>query len=305
MTQQRVGGIGLGLMGGGMCRRLLDLGTFDVTVSDVDLIKARELAGHGAHVATSADDVVQSCDIVVVSLPNPAIAKDVLLKESTRNAMKKGLVILDFSTLDATTSKEISAALALRGVLYVDTPVSGGPAEAVRGALTIIIGAREDELPTAMPVLKALGASIHFADARGAGTTIKLVNNVISLANVLVAAEALVLGAKAGVDGGTMFRILQHCGARSLALVKRFPKALKGDFSPGFMVDLAEKDLALALDMAHKMKVPMMMASLCRDIYLTTSKSGRGKLDTNAVLQYLEELNGIEVRGETEVVVKA
>jgi 3-hydroxyisobutyrate dehydrogenase-like beta-hydroxyacid dehydrogenase len=122
---------------------------------------------------------------------------------------------------------------------------------------------------------------------------------------VLIAAEALVLGAKAGVDGGTMFRILQHCGARSLSLVKRFPKALKGDFTPGFMVDLAEKDLALALDMAHKIKVPMMMAGLCHDIYLTASKSGRGALDTSAVLQYLEELNGIEVRGETEVVVKA
>jgi len=305
LNLQKIGVIGLGLMGGGMCRRLLDVGNFDVTVADVDLAKAQELAGRGAHVAASADEVVQSCDIVVVSLPNPAIAKDVLLKESTRNAMRKGLVILDFSTLDADTSKEISAALAPAGVLYVDTPVSGGPAEAAKGALTIIIGAREDELPTAMPVLKALGTSIHFANARGAGTTIKLVNNVISLGNVLIAAEALVLGAKAGVDGGTMFRILQHCGARSLALVKRFPKALGGDFSPGFMVDLAEKDLALALDMAHKMKVPMMMASLGHDIYLTTSRSGRGKLDTNAVLQYLEELNGIEVRGETEVVVKA
>lgn len=288
-----------------MCRRLLDIGTFDVTVTDVDPIKVQELGGRGARVATSVDEVVQSCDIVVVSLPNPVVAKAVLLGESTRSAMKKGLVILDFSTLDADTSKEISAALASRDVLYVDTPVSGGPAEAGKGTLTIIIGAREDELPTAMPALKALGSSIHFADSRGAGSTIKLVNNVISLGNVLIAAEALVLGAKAGVDGGTMFRILQHCGARSLSLIKRFPKALKGDFSAGFMVDLAEKDLALALDMAHKMKVPMMMAGLCHDIYLTASKSGRGKLDTNAVLQYLEELNGVEVRGEAEVVVKA
>lgn len=305
MTRQKIGVIGLGLMGGSMCRRLLDIGAFDVTVADLDLSKAQELADRGAHVATSANEVVQSCDIVVVSLPNPTIAKDVLLKEGTRHAMKNGLVILDFSTLDANTSKEISAVLAPDGVLYVDTPVSGGPAEAIKGALTIIIGARRDELPTAMPVLKALGTSIHFADARGAGSTIKLVNNAISLGNVLIAAEALVLGAKAGVDGGTMFRILQHCGARSLSLVKRFPKALKGDFSPGFMVDLAEKDLALALDMARKMKVPMMMASLCHDIYLTASRNGRGKLDINAVLQHLEQLNGIEVRGETEVVVKA
>ncbi|MBV7486853.1 NAD(P)-dependent oxidoreductase [Bordetella sp. BOR01] len=305
MALQKIGVIGLGLMGGNICRRLLNAATFDVTVTDVDPAKAQELAGCGARAAASVDEVVQSCDIVAISLPNPAIVKDALLKESTRIAMKKGLVILDFSTLDATTSKDVSAALAANDVLYVDTPVSGGPAEAVKGALTIIIGARKDELPTAMPVLNALGTSIHFADARGAGSTIKLVNNVISLGNVLIAAEALVLGAKAGVDGGTMFRILQHCGARSLSLVKRFPKALKGNFTPGFMVDLAEKDLALALDMAHKMKVPMMMASLSHDIYLTASKSGRGTLDTSAVLQYLEEMNGIEVRGETEVVVNA
>ena len=300
--KQKIGVIGLGLMGGGMCRRLLEVGQFDVSATDVDPRKSDEFVPLGAHFAATADEILQTCDIVVVSLPNPAIVKGVLAKESTLKTLKKGLIILDFSTLDSSTSKELSELLEPHGVLYVDTPVSGGPADTTKGSLTIIIGASEDELPTAMPVLNALGTSIHFANARGAGSTIKLVNNVMSLGNVLVAAEAFTLGAKAGVDGGTLFRILQHCGGRSFRLLKQFPKALQGNFAPGFMIDLAEKDLSLALEMARELKVPMMVTNLCHDFYLTASKTGRGALDTSAVLQYLEELNGIEVRGETEVV---
>jgi 3-hydroxyisobutyrate dehydrogenase-like beta-hydroxyacid dehydrogenase len=123
---------------------------------------------------------------------------------------------------------------------------------------------------------------------------------VMSMGNLLVAAEAFVLGVKAGVDGGTLFNIIQHCGGRSHRLTKRFPNILQGDFEPKFTVDLAEKDLTLALDLARKLKVPMLMAGITHDLFLMTSKSGRGGSDATAIIQLLEDLNGVEVRGEAK-----
>src|SRR5690606_15979205 len=134
--------------------------------------------------------------------------------------------------------------------------VSGGKFDSLKGTLTFILGCTESEAERAAPLLEILGSSVHYAGTRGAGSTIKLVNNVMSMGIMLVTAEAFVLGVKAGVDGGTLFNILQHCGGRSLRLTKRFPSVLKGDYSPRFTVDLAEKDLSLALDLAHKLKVP-------------------------------------------------
>lgn len=299
--QDKVGFIGLGVMGGGMCRRIIGAGRHALTVYDVDAAKAAEIAALGAHVATLAE-LARDNRLIAASLPNPAIVRSVFLGPGgVIETAQPGTIILDLSTVDSETSKEVSQALAAKGVTYVDSPVSGGKLDAPKGTLTLILGAREDELVAARPLIDLLGNSIHFAGTRGAGSTVKLVNNVISMGNTLIAAEAFVLGVKAGVDGGTLFNILQHCGGRSLRLTKRFPSVLKGDFSPRFTVDLAEKDLSLAADLARRLKVPMLMASMCHEFFMMTSGSGRGGLDATAVVQYLESLAGVEVRGEAVV----
>jgi 3-hydroxyisobutyrate dehydrogenase-like beta-hydroxyacid dehydrogenase len=296
-----VGFIGLGVMGGGMCRRILSVGGFDLSVTDVDPAKVAELTAAGAKGGTLAD-VARGNRVLAASLPNPDIVRKVFLGPGgVIEHAQPGTTIIDLSTVDSDTSKEVSAALAQKGITYVDTPVSGGKLDAPKGTLTIIIGATEAELAPIRPLLDALGKEIHFAGTRGAGSTIKLVNNVISMGNTLIAAEAFVLGVKAGVDGGTLFNILQHCGGRSLRMTKRFPSVLQGDFSPRFTVDLAEKDLSLATALANKLKVPMAMASACPEFFMMTSGSGRGGKDATAVVEFLESMTGVEVRGEAKV----
>ncbi len=297
----KCGFIGLGVMGGGMARRILGSGHYDLTVFDVDTAKAQELQGLGAKPASLAA-LAQSNMVIGASLPNPSIVRSVFLGAGgVIEHAKPGTVIIDLSTVDSETSKEVAEALAKKGITYVDAPVSGGKLDAPKGTLTIILGAKEEEVASIRPLIDLLGNSIHFAGTRGAGSTIKLVNNVISMANTLIAAEAFVLGVKAGVDGGTLFNILQHCGGRSLRMTKRFPSVLKGDFSPRFTIDLAEKDLALASDLARRLKVAMPMASQCHEFFKMTSGSGRGGLDATAVVQFLESMAGVEVRGEAKV----
>jgi 2-hydroxymethylglutarate dehydrogenase len=299
--KKKLGFIGLGVMGANMCRRIIESGQFDLTVFDIDTDKVKEITELGATAAGSLADLASQNDLIACSLPNPDSVKKVFLAEgAVIDHARPRTIILDLSTVDSDTSKEVSEKLAAKGVTYIDTPVSGGKYDSLKGTLTLIIGAKEEELANHMDFLKVLSGSIHFAGTRGAGSTIKLVNNVMSMGNLLVAAEAFVLGVKAGVDGGTLFNIIQHCGGRSHRLTKRFPNILQGDFEPKFTVDLAEKDLTLALDLARKLKVPMLMAGITHDLFLMTSKSGRGGSDATAIIQLLEDLNGVEVRGEAK-----
>ncbi len=298
---EKLGFIGLGVMGGNMCRHIIKSGGYDLTVNDSDPAKAAEIAALGATAASLAE-LAAGNKVIAASLPNPAIVRKVFTGPGgVIDHAQPGTIIIDLSTVDSDTSKAVSAALAEKGITYVDTPVSGGKFDSLKGSLTLIIGAEEHELASIRPLLELLSSSMHFAGSRGAGSTIKLVNNVISMGVTLVTAEAFVLGCKAGVDGGTLFNILQHCGGRSLRMTKRFPTVLEGDYSPRFTVDLAEKDLSLAMDLAHNLKVPMMMASLCHDFFLMTSKSGRGELDATAVVQFLETLADTKVRGKATV----
>jgi 3-hydroxyisobutyrate dehydrogenase-like beta-hydroxyacid dehydrogenase len=297
--KKKLGFIGLGVMGANMCQRILESGKFDLTVFDIDPAKVARAVELGAAAASSLGALAAENKLIACSLPNPDSVKKVFLaSDAVVDHVQPGTVILDLSTVDSDTSKEVSRVLEGKGATYIDTPVSGGKYDSLKGTLTLIIGAREDELAEHRDLLEVLSQSIHFAGTRGAGSTIKLVNNVMSMGNLLVAAEAFVLGVKAGVDGGTLFDIIQHCGGRSHRLTKRFPNILRGDFEPKFTVDLAEKDLTLALDLARKLKVPMLMAGLTHDFFLMTSKSGWGGSDATSVIQYLEKLNDVEVRGE-------
>lgn len=300
--KQKIGFVGLGAIGAGICSWTAKSGHFDVMAYDVDPAKVQEMAAHGARAASSLGEIAEFSDVIAAALPTPRIVRNVFAGPGgIIERVRAGTAIFDLSTIDADTSREMADVFAARNVLYVDSPHSGGKANAYNGTLPLILGAKEEELTEFMPFLKSLSSSIHFVGARGAASVVKLVNNVMSMGNLLVAAEAFTLGVKAGVDAGTLFNIIQYCGGSSQRLVVRFPKVLKGDFSPAFAVDLAEKDLALALDAAQKMHVPMLMTSACHQFYQLTSRSGRGASDVTAVVQYLEELTGVELRGEAKV----
>ena len=202
--------------------------------------------------------------------------------------------------MDPETSRTHSKVAAERNVKYLDAPVSGGPREAESGKLIVIVGGDKDAFERCRGVLEILGSTVHYAGSSGAGNVVKLVNNIMSMSNILIAAEAMVLGVKAGVNGQTLFDIIRTSGGRSSQFEKRFPNVLAGDFAPRFTVDLAKKDLGLALDMARSLTMPVPTTSLVHQLHCAVSSAGDGQRDHAAVIRLFESWAGVQVRSKRE-----
>jgi 3-hydroxyisobutyrate dehydrogenase-like beta-hydroxyacid dehydrogenase len=278
----RIGFIGLGVMGGRMAGTLARAG-HTLAVHDVDRAKVGALAAAGAAAGASPKEVAQRSDIVFSSLPLPATVRSVYLgPDGVLDGVRPGMVLVDTSTVDPETSRAVSAAAAARGVQYLDAPVSGGDREAF------------DRVRT---VLAVLGPTVHYAGPSGAGSVVKLVNNVMSMGNVLVAAEAFVLGVRAGMEPQRLLEILRTSAGRSYHFEKRFPNILARNFAPGFTVDLARKDLGLAVDMARSHDVPVPATSLLHQLYNACAAQGEGQSDFAAIVKLFESWARMEVKG--------
>jgi 3-hydroxyisobutyrate dehydrogenase len=198
----------------------------------------------------------------------------------------------------AGSSSSISARSAgPRGIDCLDAPVSGGPAEAGAGKLVFIVGGDADVLDRCRDVLGALGTELHHAGPLGAGHVVKIVNNVMSMGNMVIAAEAMVLGVKAGMDPRRLFEILSTSGGRSHHFLKRMPNVLAGDFRPSFSIALSRKDVSLALGLAARLEMPMLVTSMVRQVYEAAHAQGLGDLDMAAVTELYEQWTGARVRG--------
>jgi 3-hydroxyisobutyrate dehydrogenase len=292
-----VGFIGLGVMGSRMAATLAR-GGYGLDVFDLDPAKTRAVAEGGAAAAASARAVAERSDVVFTSLPWPATVREVYLGAGgVVEAARPGTILVDMSTVDPETTRAVHAAAAARGVHHLDAPVSGGYREAENGTLVIIVGGERDAFDRAKPVLEVLGASVHHAGPSGAGNIVKLVNNVMSMGNMLVAAEVFVLGVKAGMDPTTLFEILRTSAGRSYHFERRLPNILARNFAPGFTVDLARKDLGLAVDMARSHDVPVPATSLLHQLYNASSALGDGPNDFAAIVKLFESWARTEVRG--------
>jgi len=293
----RIGFIGLGVMGSRMAATLARAG-HSLVVHDVDPIKAGALAAAGATPCASPREVAQKSEIVFSSLPLPATVRSVYLgPDGVLEGARPGMVLVDMSTVDPETSRAVSAAATARGVEYLDAPVSGGYREAETGALVIIVGGDRGAFDRVRDVLAVLGPSIHYAGPSGAGSVVKLVNNVMSMGNVLVAAEAFVLGVKAGMEPARLLEILRGSAGRSFHFERRFPNILARNFAPGFTVDLARKDLGLAVDMARSHDVPVPATSLLHQLYNACAAMGEGSSDFGAIIKVFEAWARMEVKG--------
>ena len=293
---QRLGFVGVGLMGGGMARRLLKAGNA-LTVFDIDPVKIHSLKALGAHPAVSPKEVGAKSSIVLSSLPDSSAVRNTYLgPEGALEGSSPGSVMIDMSTVDPETSRTIYQAAAKKDMKYLDAPVSGGPKEAESGKLVITVGGERSAFEECKQIFDTLGSPIHFAGPSGSGNIVKLVNNMMAMGNVLIAAEAMVLGVKAGMDGQTLFNILKTSGGRSHHLEKRFPNALARNFEPGFTVDLAKKDLALAIDMARNLSVPVLAAHLNQQLYSISSALGNGQKDCVSIINLFESWAGVQFR---------
>ena len=294
----RIGILGLGTMGGPMARRLASSG-FAVTGYDPIAKSAERAKADGVALAASPARVAEAADFVLSSLPDPATVRRAYLGEDGALAgSRAGMAFIDLSTTDPDSWREVAKAAASRAVDCLDAPVSGGPDEAGNGKLIFLVGGDAGVLERCRPVLTVLGGEIHHIGALGSGQVIKIINNIMSVGNVAIAAEAMVLGVRAGLDPQRLFDILSTSGGRSHHFLKRFPKVLAGDFTPYFGIALSRKDVGLGLGMAAGLGLSMPVTAAVRDAYEAAHTEGFGNLDMAGVIALYEKRAGVKVRGK-------
>lgn len=298
---QRVGFIGLGLMGKPMAHNVLKAG-FPLVVHNRSRAAVDELVAAGASAAASPAEVAGQVDVVLTCLPGPADVELVYLGDNgVLSAAKPGLSLVDMSTIDPGTHQKISALAEQKGAGYLDGPVSGGTYGAQNGILTIMIGGSAETLETVRPVLLAMGQKIYHCGPVGHGAVVKLVNQLMGSVNALGMIEGMVLGTKAGVDPAILYEVVSNSSGSSRTLMGSVPNVLKRDFDPGFMIDLMYKDIGLAVDLAKQTGVRTLAAALAQQIIQETRLAGFGRLDTRAQIIPLERNAGVEVKSSERV----
>lgn len=297
MRDREVGFVGLGNMGGAMVEAILK-GGYRVSVYDIDPEAASSLESLGAQEAAGPGSLAARADVILTSLPDARAVREVYLgEEGLISGVRPGSVLVELSTIDPTTVQELERSVSERGAVLLDVPVSGSPAEARRGELVLTAGGDREALGAVEPILRCFGGTIQHVGPVGAAKVVKIVNNMMTMGNVLVAAEAFSVGVKAGIAPDLLFEVLSRSGGRSHHFTKRFPSALAGDFEPGFSVALGEKDLGLALDLSRSLEMPSPTTGLVRQMYRIAMSEGLSSEDIVAVLKLFERWGGVRARG--------
>jgi 2-hydroxy-3-oxopropionate reductase len=296
MSEAKIGFIGLGIMGKPMARNLMKAG-FPLVVHNRSRAKVDELVKEGATAADSAREVAAAVDVVITMLPNSPDVEIVALGDAgIKEGAKRGQLFIEMSTINPIVSQKIAKELSSAGVAMVDAPVSGGEKGAIDATLSIMAGGEPQDFERALPVFNALGKTITLMGPLGAGGFTKLANQIIVAINLTALGEALVFGAKAGVDPQKMIRALSGGLAGSKCLEQKSEKILSGDFAPGFKIDLHSKDLNLIADAARTIGVPIPTSALVEQLFSALRVRGRGGLDHSGVITLFEDLAGVQVR---------
>jgi 3-hydroxyisobutyrate dehydrogenase-like beta-hydroxyacid dehydrogenase len=288
-----LGFLGIGAMGEPMVRSLLKAG-FPVTIAAHRRREAVErLTAEGAKEAADAATVAAASDIVITMVPDAPQVEDALFGDrGAAKGMKAGSVAIDMSTISPIASKRFADRLGANKVDFVDAPVSGGPARASTGTLTIMVGAAPATFERVEPVLKAMGTPTLLGGV-GMGETVKLVNQVI-IASVMIAnAEAMVFAQQAGADLEAVRKVIATATGSNYLLDQWLPKTwFAGTFQGGFAMDLLRKDVAAALDAARATKYAMPLTALAYQLYTAQSAEGDGALDYSAIAKAYERIAG-------------
>jgi 3-hydroxyisobutyrate dehydrogenase-like beta-hydroxyacid dehydrogenase len=288
-----IGFVGVGIMGSRMCRNLLKAG-FPVVAYDPSPKAMEAAAALGAAPAAGLPALAARVDAVVSSLPDPAaLAAATEGPDGLYAHLRAGATHCDTSTVGPAAARRMHEAARAAGLSALDCPVSGGPAGAEAGTLTIMVGGESSSLETARPVLSVLGTNIVHCGGAGNGQAAKLVNQALVAIQTVAALEALLLGRKQGLDLDTMVAILRTSSGCSTIFDSYLRiKALAGDYEPGFAMDLMFKDLNLFLQAATEVQSPAFLAAPTLQLYNAARASGLGKQDQTAVAQELERIAG-------------
>ena len=298
----KVGFIGLGGMGKHLAINIVEAG-FEVTVNDLRELPVQELVQYGARAAGSAREVAAASDIVLASLASNRASEDVALgPDGALAGAKRGDIYIDTSTISPRVIRAIATHAAERGVEVLDAPVSGGIAQREEGSLTVMVGGDAATLARARPVLEAFGSRIFHAGPIGAGTTVKLVNNLTLASNQLAAIEALALGVKAGLSVETLREVISASSGASRAFnalvedVTTLSAVPPAGNTPQRGLHTLVKDTTLASELARDLSVPLLAGSAATQAYLACDARGWANHEHWAVMELFEELAGIRVR---------
>lgn len=298
MAQEKIGFIGLGIMGRGMAANLLKAG-FEVCVWNRTASRMTPLVEAGATAGENPADVAAKSDIIITCVSDTPDVEAVILGENgVIHGAKAGSLVIDMSTISPQVTVEIAQALAEKNVAMLDAPISGGSEGAANGTLSIMVGGDAAQVARAMPAFEAMGKAITHVGDQGAGQKVKLVNQILVVGNMLAVGEALLFAQAGDLDLEKTLEAVVAGAAGSWMLSNRGPQVIKRDWRPGFMIDLQQKDVRLALQAGDDMGVPLMGTSLIFNLYRTLQARGLGAEGNHALVKALEELAGFEIGSE-------
>ncbi len=292
----KVGFIGLGIMGGPMARNLVKAG-YEVVVYNRSRDAVEELEQDGAFGASGPKEVAEKSDVVITMLPDsPDVEAVVYGDDGVAGGLHSGSLLVDMSTISPVVTEEISAAVKEKGASMLDAPVSGGDVGAQQGSLSIMVGGSEEDFERAKPLFEVMGATVNHVGPTGAGQVTKAANQVVVALTIEAVSEALVLGSKGGVAPEKILDVLGGGLAGNKVMEVKREKFLSHDFSPGFRSELHHKDLGIALAAAREYGVSLPNTAAVDQMLQTMKKKGWGGEDHSALLRVIEDLSGHEAR---------
>lgn len=294
---QKIGFIGLGIMGRPMARRLLSAGV-SLLVNDVEPSAARELTAGGARFATLGE-IGEECGIVFTILPNGTVVQEVLFGEQgVARGLRPGSLVVDMSSVTPSESQNCAKLLEAQGCRFLDSPVSGGEPGAVNGTLAFMVGGHPGDFERAKPFFEIMGSSSMLIGPNGSGSVTKLANQIIVNMGIAAVSEALVLATKAGADPGLVFRAIRGGLAGSAVLEAKAPMMLRRDFRPGGKIAINHKDIKNVIDTAHRLDVPLPLTAQLFEVMQALKVDGHMQEDHSGIVQYFERLAGVVVRSD-------
>ena len=293
---EKIGFVGLGIMGKPMARNLLKAG-YDLTVYDIVAESVEEIASDGATPASSSSEVAAATDKIITMLPDSADSEKAILGPGgVLEGASAGKTIIDMSSIAPLVSQRIAAECAGKGVEMLDAPVSGGEPGAINATLAIMVGGKQEIFDENFDLLKVMGSNVVLTGDVGAGGVTKLANQIIVAANIEALAEALVLATKAGVDPEKVFHAIRGGLAGSNVMEAKAPMMLSRNFRAGFRIRLHQKDLRNVLQTGQELNVPLPVTALLQQMLGALVNEGEQEADHSALVKFVESLAGIEVK---------
>lgn len=290
-----IGFIGLGQMGSPMAKNLIKKG-HQVVVYDINKQSVNELTSVGAIAADSPANAAKNNEFIITMLPNGKLVEQVIFAENgIKETISSNALLIDMSTIHPLESDSIRNRLAAINIEFMDVPVGRTSTNAIDGTLLILAGGSQSQIARASEILLCMGSEIINTGGPGRGIRVKLINNFMSIALNALSAEAATLCDALELPFDVAMQVMSGTPASKGHFTTTWPnKVLKGDLTPAFMIDLAHKDLGIALDVANQLHVPLPMGAASREVYSQARAMGRGKQDWTAILEHCRFCSGLK-----------